>query len=405
MIEVQGKYNAATIYADIIGENTISQVIELLNQEFIKGAKVRIMPDCHAGVGCVIGTTITIKDKVVPNLVGVDIGCGMKLINLGKIEIDYEKLDNFIKDNIPSGMNVNEHIVDHSIDITKLKCFQYLKKKTYLKKSLGTLGGGNHFIEVDKDDEGNLYLIIHTGSRNLGNQVAKFYQRAAKMYHQDKVYNKYEEKQNVIKQYKKEGKSKYIEQKLKEIDAMTIKLPIPSDLCYVEGKLFDDYIFDMDICQKFAEKNREIIAKKIVNFLGLNYASLDGFETVHNYINMKDMILRKGAIAAYKDQLVLIPINMRDGCLICKGKGNEEYIYSAPHGAGRLLSRADAKVAIGLEDYEKSMEGIYTTSVNYSTIDESPFAYKPIESILDNIQDTVEVVKIIKPVYNYKCCD
>ena len=402
MIEVKGKYNEAKIYADIIAEDMISQVIELLNQEFTKGLKVRIMPDCHSGVGCVIGTTMTIKDKVVPNLVGVDIGCGMKLVKLGKVDIDFEKLDNFIREHIPAGMEVNEHIVDHSVDIQKLVCFPHLKKTTYLKKSLGSLGGGNHFIEIDKDDEGEYYLIVHTGSRNLGNQVAKFYTRAAKMYHQDRIYNKFEEKQKVISDYKKQGKSKYIEQKLKEIDALTVKLPIPESLCYLEGKLFNDYIKDMDLCQKFAEKNREIIAKKIVEFLGLKYEKLEGFETIHNYINMQDMILRKGAISAYKNQLVLIPINMRDGCIIAKGKGNEDYNYSAPHGAGRLLSRAAAKECIDMEDYKKSMEGIFTTSVTSSTIDESPFAYKPIESILDNIQDTVEVVKIIKPVYNFK---
>lgn len=405
MIEVKGKYNTATIYTDLIGENAISQIIELLNQEFTKDLKIRIMPDCHSGVGCVIGTTMTIKDKVVPNLVGVDIGCGMLLVELGKITIDFKSLDDFIKANIPSGMNVNEHILDNSINLKDLSCFDYLKKTTYLKKSLGTLGGGNHFIEIDKDDEENLYLVIHSGSRNLGNQVAKFYQRAAKMYQQDKIYNKFEEKQRVIEQFKKEGKSKYIEQKLKEIDALTIHLPIPESLCYLEGKLFNDYMHDMDICQQFAVKNRELIAKKIVEFLGKNYNKLAKFETIHNYINMKDMILRKGAIAAYKDQKVLIPINMRDGCILGIGKGNPDYNFSAPHGAGRLLSRGDAKEKINLEDFEKTMEGIFTTSVNTSTIDESPFAYKPIESILENIQDTVEIVKIIKPVYNYKCCD
>lgn len=405
MIEVKGKYNSAKVYADIIGENTISQLMEVLNMEFTKDLSISIMPDCHVGVGCVIGTTMTIKDKVVPNLVGVDIGCGMKLVNLGQIDIDFEKLDNFIKEEIPSGMKVNEHVIDKSIDLKKLKCFDYLKKTTYLQKSLGTLGGGNHFIEIDKDDESNYYLIIHSGSRNLGTQVAKFYTRAAKIYHQNRIYNKVEEKEKVIKEYKKLGKSKYIESKLKEIEAMTIKLPIPEELCYLEGKLFDDYLFDMDICQKFAEKNREIIARKIVEFLGLNYTQLDGFETIHNYINMEDMILRKGAISAYKDQLVLIPINMRDGCIIAKGKGNKEYNYSAPHGAGRLLSRGDAKMKINLEEYKQTMEGIYTTSVTESTIDESPFAYKPIESILENIKETVEIVKIIKPVYNFKCSD
>lgn len=405
MIELKGKYSQATIYTDLIGENAISQIIELLNQEFTKDLKIRIMPDCHAGVGCVIGTTMTIKDKVVPSLVGVDIGCGMLLVNLGKREIDFKELDDYIKANIPSGMSVNEHIVDNSIDLTKLTCYDSLSKTTYLKKSIGTLGGGNHFIEIDKDEEDNLYLIIHSGSRNLGNQVAKHYQRVAKIYQQNKIYNKFEEKEQIIRQYKKEGKSKYIEKKLKEIDAVTINLPIPESLCYLEGKEFNDYIHDMDICQKFAIKNREIIARKIMGFLGINYDKAEKFETIHNYINMNDMILRKGAIAAYENQRLLIPINMRDGCIIGRGKSNPDYNYSAPHGAGRLLSRGDAKMKIDLDDYKKTMEGIFTTSVNTSTIDESPFAYKPIESIIENIYDTVEIEKIIKPVYNFKCCE
>lgn len=402
MLEVKGKYNIAKIFTDVVDNETISQIITLLNQEFTQDSKIRIMPDCHAGAGCVIGTTMKIHNKVVPNLVGVDIGCGMKLVELGKSIINFEELDCFIRNNIPSGMNVNDEVLDNSINLKELKCFEFLKNDLYLMKSLGSLGGGNHFIEVDKDDEGNYYLVIHSGSRNLGLQVAKYYQRKAIEYHKNLIFDKQKEKKIIIEQLKKEGKQQLIQKALKEIDEKLVKTHIPEDLCYVEGPLFDDYIHDMDICQKFAVINREVIAKKICLFLKLNYNSLNGFETIHNYINMEDMILRKGAISAYKDQLVLIPINMRDGCIIGKGKGNADFNYSAPHGAGRLLSRSEAKEKINLEDFEKTMEGIYTTSVNQSTIDESPFAYKPIESILENIKDTIEIVKIVKPIYNFK---
>lgn len=402
MLEVKGKYNIAKIFTDVVDNETISQIITLLNQEFTQDSKIRIMPDCHAGAGCVIGTTMKIHNKVVPNLVGVDIGCGMKLVELGKSNINFEELDCFIRNNIPSGMNVNDEVLDNSINLKELKCFEFLKNDLYLMKSLGSLGGGNHFIEVDKDDEENYYLVIHSGSRNLGLQVAKYYQRKAIEYHKNLIFDKQKEKKTIIEQLKKEGKQQLIQKALKEIDEKLVKTHIPEDLCYVEGPLFDDYIHDMDICQKFAVINREVIAKKICLFLKLNYNSLNGFETIHNYINMEDMILRKGAISAYKDQLVLIPINMRDGCIIGKGKGNVDFNYSAPHGAGRLLSRSEAKEKINLEDFERTMEGIYTTSVNQSTIDESPFAYKPIESILENIKDTIEIVKIVKPIYNFK---
>lgn len=402
MIELKGKYNYAKIYTDYIGEKVTQQIIELLNQEFIKDSIVRIMPDCHYGKGCVIGTTITIKDKIVPSLVGVDIGCGMLLVELGNINIDFPSLDNYIYKNIPSGNKIYDNAIDKSINLEELKCFDKLKKKNHLYKSLGTLGGGNHFIEIDKDEDDNKYLIIHTGSRNLGAQVAKYYQDQAIKYHKDKIFNKKEAKEKIIEECKKQGKQKEIEAKLKHIDNLSISTPMPYELCYLENELFDDYLYDMNITQKFATKNREIIATKIVEYLGLDFKKLFKFETVHNYINMKDLILRKGSISAYQDEIVLIPINMRDGCIIGKGKSNVEFNYSAPHGAGRVMSRFDAYTSIDLKDYQESMKGIYTTSVDDSTIDESPFAYKPIESIINNIHDTVEIIKIIKPVYNYK---
>lgn len=405
MMKIRGKYNEAIVYTDLVDNATYAQVERLLDQEFTDGMQIRIMPDCHAGSGCVIGTTMTIKDKVVPNLVGVDIGCGMLCINLGNINLDLQKLDDFIHKNIPAGMNVNEKIVATQAKIEDLKCYEKLKNKTYLKQSIGSLGGGNHFIEVDIANDGTKFLIIHSGSRNLGKQVAEIYQNKAIEYHTNKLFNKREEINKVIEEYKKEGRQKEIQTRIKEIEKMEIQLDMPKELCYLEGNLFDEYIYDMDICQKFAVANRKEIAKRILKFLGLKFSKVDYFETIHNYINMEDMILRKGAIAAYEDEMVLIPINMRDGCILAKGKSNPDYNYSAPHGAGRILSRHTAAQKIALEDYIESMKGIYTTSVNKKTIDESPFAYKPIESIIENIGDTVDIIEVIKPIYNFKASE
>ena len=399
---VKGKYGKAIIHADIFDEGTKLQVKTLLDQKFTKGLKVRIMPDCHSGTGCVIGTTMTIKDKIVPNLVGVDIGCGMLCVKLGKIDIDLAKLDEFIHKYIPAGQNVNEDITPSDIVLEDLKCFDKLKQVNYLKKSIGSLGGGNHFIEVDIALDGSKYLIIHTGSRNLGCQVAEIYQNKAIQYHEDKIFNKKLERERVIKEYKEQGLEKQIQAKLKEIEKKEIVLPMPKELCYLEGKDFDDYMHDMHISQEYAKLNRMEIAKRILSHLDLNLDELFYFETVHNYINMNDKILRKGAISAYKNETVLIPINMKDGCIIAKGKSNKKYNCSAPHGAGRLISRGKAIKTLSLEEYQKSMDGIYSTTVNKNTLDEAPMAYKPIESILKNIKGTVDIIEIIKPIYNFK---
>lgn len=402
---LQGKYTNAVIYADIVDNKTIEQLLLLLDQEFMKDLDVKIMADCHQGTGCVIGTTIKISDKIVPNLVGVDIGCGMLTIKLGKTKIDFQSLDKFIHKSIPAGMKVNETISPYEFDLEQLKCYKKLKRLTYLKKSLGTLGGGNHFIEVDKNEFDEYYLIIHSGSRNLGNQVAHYYQDKAIRYQESKLFNKEAEIKKTIKEFKEQGRQKEIENEIKKIKNMNIELSMPKELCYLEGQDFVDYLHDMDICQKFAAKNREEIAKRILSFLNLDLNKLEYFETIHNYINMKDKILRKGAISAYKEELVLIPINMRDGCIIAKGKDNAAYNYSAPHGAGRTMSRSKAIETIKLKDFVDSMAGIYSTTINKSTIDESPFAYKPIQSIIDNIKETVEILEIIKPVYNFKASE
>ncbi len=389
------------IFTENIDDIALEQINELLEQEAFKNSKVRIMPDVHAGKGCVIGFTGNLGDKVIPNIVGVDIGCGLYCANLGKIDIDYEKLDKFINDNIPSGMNVNDKVVA-DFDIKQLYCYDELKHYSWIEKSVGSLGGGNHFIEIDIDDEGNKYLVIHTGSRNLGSQVAELYQDLA-----DKIINHgyidfINKKQEVIKTYKELGKQKEIQSTLNELqkEFEKDKNIIPKDLAYLEGEEREKYLHDMKLCQEFAILNRRTIANTIAEYMGFNID--DSFESVHNYISFEDNIVRKGAISARKGEKLIIPINMKDGCILGYGKGNEDWNNSAPHGAGRIMSRKQAKERISMEDYKKSMENIYTTSVNEFTIDEAPFVYKTLDEILNHIGDTVEVERIIKPVYNFK---
>ena len=402
---IKGDFNEAEVFTENIDKETISQIKQLLDQEFVKNSNIRVMPDCHKGAGCVIGTTMTIKDKIVPNLVGVDIGCGVLCVELGDIDLNLDKIDDFIKNNIPHGFNINNKaVVDYIDKILKIRCINNIKKKPEeFNRALGSLGGGNHFIEIDKDDFNNKYLVIHSGSRNIGLQVAKHYQDVG---YNNLNYNnsEYEEKsKEIIESYKKSGKKKKIEKELKKLkEFLKIESKIPKDLCYVQGQDLDDYLHDMDIVQRYASKNRELMAEKIVEFIGLDYESLNKFESIHNYIEVDKYMLRKGAISAYEGEDVLIPINMRDGVIIGKGKGNPNWNYSAPHGAGRILSRAEAKNKIHMNDYKASMKDIFTTCVNVSTLDEAPQAYKPIEEIINNITDTVDIKKIIKPIYNFK---
>lgn len=388
------------IFTNNIEQSAKEQIDLLLEQEAFKDCKVRIMPDVHAGAGCVIGFTGDLGNKVIPNIVGVDIGCGMLCANLGNIDIDLQQLDKIIRENIPSGMNVhNEKVGD--FDLTKLYCFKELKNVDgWLEKSLGTLGGGNHFIEIDVDDDNNKYLVIHTGSRNLGKQVCEIYQNKAIEYCSFKKEMQ-EEKENTIKLLKEQGREKEIQQSLIDIsNKYDGKTKLPKDLCYIENEERDKYLHDMELCQQFAVLNRSYIAYKIckeLNILCENY-----FQCIHNYINFEDNIVRKGAISAREGERVIIPMNMRDGCIIGIGKGNEDWNYSAPHGAGRVMSRNIARKTLNIDDYKKSMDGIYTTSVNEDTIDESPMVYKPVEEILEHIKDTLEIEKIIKPIYNFK---
>lgn len=405
------------IFTDNIEQEAIDQINTLLEQPAFSDCKVRIMPDVHAGAGCVIGFTADLGDKVIPNIVGVDIGCGMFTVELGRIDtgingktdssianyvtdIDYEKLDNVIRTCIPSGRNVHEEINYIFPELKNLRCYNKLKNIDWLERSMGTLGGGNHFIEIDEGFEGRKYLVIHTGSRNLGKQVADYYQNLAVelMIGRDKLAY---ERDRLIAEYKDQGRSSEIQDAIKELRNTWRKKTndIPKELCYLTGKYRDDYIYDMKICQRFAKQNRLMIALKIM--LSMGWYSIDLFETVHNYIDESNMI-RKGAISAKKGEKVLIPINMRDGSLLCVGKGNEDWNCSAPHGAGRIMSRNKARESISMESFRESMTGIYTTSVCESTIDESPMAYKPMDEIINNIKDTVDILDVLKPVYNFK---
>lgn len=390
------------IFTDNIEQQALDQINTLLEQEPFKDCKIRIMPDVHAGAGCVIGFTGDLGDKVIPNIVGVDIGCGMLCVNLGNIDIDFEKLDDIIREYIPSGMNVhNEKVEDY--DFTRLYCYKELKNKDgWLEKSLGSLGGGNHFIEIDVDNEGNKYLVIHTGSRNLGKQVAEIYQDIA-IKNCSYIEEMKTEKAQMIKDLKEQHKEVEINDKLREItEKYKGKIKLSKDLCYLEGKDRENYLHDMKLCQEFACKNREWIYGEIIVRMGWVLCVEDWFQCIHNYINFEDNIIRKGAISARKGEKVLIPMNMRDGCLIAIGKGNEDWNNSAPHGAGRIMSRREAKEVLDVDKYKETMKDVYSTSVNESTIDEAPFVYKPMEEILENIKDTVDVVNIIKPIYNFK---
>lgn len=400
MFEIKGTYNTALCYATIVEEEAVMQIKRMCDQEFTAGSKIRIMPDVHAGKGCTIGTTMTVTGKVVPNIVGVDIGCGMYTVSLGKQPIDLPRFDEACHF-VPSGKNAWEGRKER-FDLTALRCYRQLKKNNWIAKSLGTLGGGNHFIEIDQGADQTNYLVIHTGSRNLGKQVAEYYQQLAIELHQGKE-EYFKKKDALIAQYKAEGRRKEIQSALKELHWKNHELLIPEDLCWLYGTYLEDYLYDIDLCQQFALRNRELIARILLERCGLEAG--EAFHTIHNYIDVKEMILRKGAIAAYEGQKVLIPVNMRDGSILAKGRGNPEWNFSAPHGAGRLMSRTKARETLNVEDYAKDMEGIYTTSVGQATLDEAPSAYKPIGDILEAVKESVDILDILKPIYNFKASD
>nr|DAE21083.1 MAG TPA: tRNA-splicing ligase RtcB [Siphoviridae sp. ctRCE13] len=399
------------IFTTNIEQEAVNQINELLKQEPFKNCKVRVMPDVHAGKGCVIGFTADLGEKVIPNIVGVDIGCGMLCVELGNVELDFKDLDRVVNEYIPAGRNIRKQKLLNFDKINELYCLRELKETKKFNRAIGTLGGGNHFIEIDVDNKGNKYLVIHTGSRNLGKQVADYYQNLAIELCSGKE-EMYKKKEEIIKKYKEQGRKSEIQQALKELEKeyKNDKPNLPKELCYLEGKHREMYLHDMKICQEYASLNRLQIAKQIIiNYYKLTYVPetyppimQNSFETIHNYISFEDNIVRKGAIRANKNEKVLIPINMRDGSIIAVGKGNQDWNCSAPHGAGRIMSRTKAKEKLKLEEFKQSMKDIYSTSVVEETIDESPMVYKSMQEIIENTKDTIEIQKIIRPIYNFK---
>ena len=397
MMEIKGQVNTAVCFAKVIEDEAVEQIRRMCDHEFTAGSRIRIMPDVHAGKGCTIGTTMTVKDKAVPNIVGVDIGCGMYTVNLGLADIGMEQMD-AAAHLIPSGLNVWEGRREH-FDLLDLRCYRELKDAKRLERSLGTLGGGNHFIEIDQAADGTRYLVIHSGSRNLGKQVAEHYQRLAIDLNKGKE-EYFTRRDALIAEYKAAGRRSEIQDALKALKWEARETSIPEDLCFVYGQYLEDYLHDVEICQRFARRSRELMAEIILQRLGIE--AINAFHTIHNYIDTDEMILRKGAIAAHKGEKVLIPINMRDGSVLAIGKGNPDWNYSAPHGAGRIMSRTAAKQNLDIDEYRREMEGIYTTSVNEATLDEAPMAYKSLSDIIDVIGESVDIIEVLKPIYNFK---
>lgn len=407
MFELKGKYAVAKVFTDDIEEEAVSQIMELLNQPFSKDSNPRFMPDVHAGKGCTIGTTMRISDCTCPNLVGVDIGCGMLVIELDERIGDFAKFDEIIHTYIPSGMNVHDR-KQTDFDLKRLHCYKKLKAPDYLVRSIGSLGGGNHFIEIDQSADGRHWLVIHTGSRNLGKQVCEIYMDIAQ---ENLAYGQKEMNlaaNRLVEELKEQGREKEISSRLKELKK-EYKMKFasqPKDLATVSGIDLACYLDDMKISQEFARLNREMIASIILkHYFGKDMNKFTYWHCIHNYIDVENRILRKGSISAQKDEMVIVPLNMRDGCIIGKGKGNPDWNFSGPHGAGRKMSRSAAKKALTVDSFEKSMEGIYSTTVNQSTLDEAPAAYKDSDEIVEYVSDSIDIVEVIKPVYNFKASE
>lgn len=397
MLEIKGKVNTALCYAKVIEDEAVEQIRRMCDYAFTEGSRIRIMPDVHAGKGCTIGTTMTVTDKAIPNIVGVDIGCGMYTVKLGKVELSMETLD-AATHYIPSGMNVWEGRQER-FNLTELRCYRALKDAKRLERSLGTLGGGNHFIEVDMAADGTKYLVIHSGSRNLGKQVAEHYQNLAVELNKGKE-EYFAKRDALIAAYKAAGRRGEIQAALKALHWSAHEATVPEDLCFVYGGYLEDYLHDVEICQRFARRSREKMAEIILERTGIS--AEEAFHTIHNYIDTEEMILRKGAIAAHAGEKVLIPINMRDGSILAIGKGNPDWNYSAPHGAGRIMSRSAARSKLDMEEYRREMAGVYTTCINEATLDEAPMAYKSLADIIDVIRESVDIIEVLKPIYNFK---
>lgn len=384
--------NNYKIFASIIDDATQKQVEKTANSDAYKGCEIRIMPDCHAGIGCTVGSVIRFKDRVVPNTVGVDIGCGMLVTEIGKVDVDLALLDSIVTKKIPSGFNVHEqpfNIRDWSMSFNAK-----IDNMDYILRSIGTLGGGNHFIELDEDEDGNKYLVIHSGSRNLGVQVCNYWQKKGI----ENLTSTNAACKELIARLKAEGRQREIGEALKQIK----KPQIDEGLAYIEGRDLEAYLADMKQCQEYAVHNRMVMTGIICTAMGWTWKTGAQFSTIHNYIDIENKIIRKGAISAQKGEKVIIPMNMRDGSLICVGKGNEDWLCSAPHGAGRIMSRAQAFKQVHMDEFQKSMEGIYSTSVCEGTLDEAPQVYKSAYVIQKDIEPTVEILKVIKPIWNFK---
>ena len=400
---IQGRWNTAKSFAATLDSRAEEQIRTVCDSPHFADCKIRIMPDVHAGKGCTIGTTMTLTNKVVPGMVGVDIGCGMETVRIAEKQLDCPALDALIRRRIPCGRDVrtSPHELTDLIDLNELRIASFVKLD-YARNSIGTLGGGNHFIEAARSDDGSLWLIVHSGSRHLGTETASWYQEEGykRLCGSSKL-----QIAELIAQYRATGRAKEIQAALKTLrsrEAAGLK-DLPRDLAYVEGELFDDYIHDMRIVQRFAALNRQAMMDEIVTGMGLTVE--ERFCTIHNYIDTDAMILRKGAVSARKGENLLIPINMRDGSLSCEGLGNEDWNCSAPHGAGRLMSRTAAFRSLSLEEYRREMEGIYSTCVSSETLDESPMAYKSLDEIRQAVTPTVRIISRLKPIYNFKAAE
>lgn len=384
------------VYAATLEEKAEAQIREMSQSDAYGDCLVRIMPDCHAGAGCTIGTVISLRDRIVPNTVGVDIGCGMQVVRLGQADINLERLDRVVNNEIPSGFNIHEKPVETEPFIDRLHSREAIDADV-AQRSIGSLGGGNHFIEVDEGSDGEKYLVIHSGSRNLGKRVCEYWQRRAEE-HLCRTLGYYE--REIVARLKAEGRQREIADTIREAKQKAKR--VPKDLAYIEGEDAEKYLYDMQLCQMYANTNRYTMSRIICDAMGWMHMNIANFTTIHNYIDIKHRILRKGAVRALNGEQLIIPMNMRDGSLICRGRGNIDWLYSAPHGAGRLMSRKQALQTVSLDEFRRSMEGIYSTSVCAETIDESPMAYKPMQEIVSQIADTVDVVDVIKPIYNFK---
>jgi len=403
MIEVQGTHNTALCYCNLLDEDSAAQIKTVCDREEFAGCKIRIMPDVHVGIGCTIGTTMTIRDKVVPGMVGVDIGCGMETTRLAERAINFRELDTIIRKNIPCGRDIRktEHRLSADAALSTLRCAPHVNLER-ARLSIGTLGGGNHFIEIGRGSNGGLYLVVHSGSRHIGNEVAKFYQNEG---HNALRGNATFQVRETIAALKAKGKEKEIQKIMEALrkQRKPINELVPKDLAYVEGRLFKAYIHDMKVIQHFAELNRKAMTNVLLE--KMNLTPVENFTTTHNYIDTQSMILRKGAVSSRAGEKLLIPVNMRYGSLICVGKGNPDWNYSAPHGAGRLMSRKKAFEVLSMDEYKSRMDGVFSTCVSRSTLDESPMAYKNADEIISQISPTADIIDHIEPLYNFKAAD